>query len=192
MHSWSGSAEFRRALFSQPARGQHQPPSSSAYSTLSLTWTRPYSIPFSSETYSITLVMSFFSTSQRGYDPVAPPEFPRMPMNSLANFDNLSPHPMQPVPQESVQQSSNHSAQPADRQPITLPKVGQTRCCESTCFVPDDRPSIAEPIPSYARPPKPLTDLYSSLQTGLSCHATSISSIWTLSSRATWGSRQML
>ncbi|KIP05026.1 hypothetical protein PHLGIDRAFT_92699 [Phlebiopsis gigantea 11061_1 CR5-6] len=72
--------------------------------------------------------MSFFSSSHRPYDHLPASDFSRVPMNTLANYDNLSPGPMHPVLQGSVSHSSNHTPQLPDRPPAALPKVGGTRC----------------------------------------------------------------
>ncbi|GJE96612.1 hypothetical protein PsYK624_128110 [Phanerochaete sordida] len=72
--------------------------------------------------------MSFLPSQQRGYDHTAQPDFSRVSMTALGSFDDLSPHTLQPVLQGSVPQDSNHALQLDDRLPITLPKVGQTRC----------------------------------------------------------------
>lgn len=91
--------------------------------------------------------MSFLASHQRGYDslshpdlphhpPIHPANPPRIPMHALPSFDSLPPDSFSPVPSSSmvsIQSNPAHSSHIPDRPHISLPRVGETRCCE---FVP--------------------------------------------------------
>ncbi|THH02800.1 hypothetical protein EW026_g114 [Hermanssonia centrifuga] len=75
--------------------------------------------------------MSFLAPSQRGYDPLAHPDLsqlPRASMNTPSAFDNLSSSPMPSVLHGSMPHNPSHGSELADRSPISMPKVGETRC----------------------------------------------------------------
>ncbi len=99
--------------------------------------------------------MSFLAPSQRGYDPLAHPDLsqlPRASMNTPSAFDNLSSSPMPSVLHGSMPHNPSHGSELADRSPISMPKVGETRCCTSFCFTRDDHSSIALPHLHFSRP----------------------------------------
>ena len=89
--------------------------------------------------------MSFLASHQRGYDSLSHPDLPqhpqihsahssRVPMHAPPSFDDLphssfSPVPSGPMP--SMQPPLVHPSHVPDRPHITLPRVGETRCCES-------------------------------------------------------------
>lgn len=73
--------------------------------------------------------MSFLTTANRSYDPLSQPDMATLRRASLdpaGNFANVSQPPMHPLVH---QHSSNHQSHPADRSRLSLPEIGQTRCC---------------------------------------------------------------
>ena len=102
--------------------------------------------------------MSFLASTNRPYHPLAHPDTAhpdqahtptqdRLPTQHLASFDDLPPPPFSPG---SMVSNPSHPSHAPDRPHPTLPKVGETRCCE---FIPtrlSDRSSIEPPF--RARP----------------------------------------
>ncbi len=97
--------------------------------------------------------MSFLASHQRGYDSLSHPDLPpqppihpahpsRHPMHPLSSYDNL---PLPPFASVSAPSMASNPANPpylSDRPHIALPKLGETRCCESSPSYPSDRSSI--------------------------------------------------
>lgn len=81
--------------------------------------------------------MSFLDTSHRTYDPLSQSELshlPRAPVDALDSFHDIPPPAMQPLVPQTNPPASSHQAHLADRPQISLPKIGQTRCCMSLSF----------------------------------------------------------
>ena len=88
--------------------------------------------------------MSYLASQQRGYDSLSHPDLPqhppihsapssRLPMHPPPSFNDLPPSSFSPAPSSSMpsaQSNFPHPSHLSDRPHITLPRLGQTRCCE--------------------------------------------------------------
>ena len=108
--------------------------------------------------------MSFLASHQRGYDslshpdlsqqpPIHPTHPSRHPMHPLSSYDNLPLPPAASVPAPSMVSTPAISSYLSDRSHIGLPKVGETRCCESFPIYPSDRSSIDSSSVLCSSPP---------------------------------------
>ncbi|CCM04305.1 uncharacterized protein FIBRA_06476 [Fibroporia radiculosa] len=96
--------------------------------------------------------MSFVASPQRGYDSLAHSGLPplpsmhppgsRIPIHPLSSFDNVPAPSLPPLSSGPLAPASSHILHSSDRGPPSLPRLGQTRCCELLSARPHDRSSI--------------------------------------------------
>ena len=102
--------------------------------------------------------MSFLASHQRGYDSLSHPDVPQQPpvhpshparlaMHAMPAYDSL---PLPPFPSDPMLSNPALASLP-DRPHIALPRVGETRCCESLLVSPSDRSSIERALRALFR-----------------------------------------